>query len=93
MSKQIHLDGYLIVPEDRLQQVLNGLDIHIHLSRKERGCLAFDVWQDDDQPTRLNVSEIFCDRAAFEAHQERTKGSDWYELTTGIQRHYTIEER
>jgi len=81
------------IPEDLLQQVLNGLDIHVHLTRKEKGCLAFDVWQSDDQPTRLNVSEIFRDREAFEAHQDRTKRSDWYKLTIDIARHFKVEER
>lgn len=93
MTKKIYLEGYLDIPEARLQEVLNGLDIHIHLTRKEAGCLAFDVWQDDDLPTRLNVSEIYHDRDAFEVHQARTKTSDWYKLTIDIERHYTIEER
>lgn len=89
----IYLEGHLDIPEHRLQEVLNGLDIHVHLTRKEKGCLAFDVWQSDDEPTRLNVSEIFRDHEAFEAHQERVKASAWFNLTLGIERHYVIEER
>lgn len=93
MAKKIYLEGYVDVPEHRLQEVLNGLDKHVHLTKRERGCLAFDVWQDDDLPTRLNVSESFRDRAAFEAHQERTKASEWYNLTIDLPRNYKIEER
>lgn len=92
MAKKSYLEGYIDVPEHRLQEVLNALDKHVHLTKRERGCLAFDVWQDDDLPTRLNVSEIYRDREAFEAHLERTKASDWYKVTIDIERHYSIKE-
>jgi quinol monooxygenase YgiN len=41
-------------------------------------------------PGRFLVSEVFSDRAAFDAHQERTRNSDWFAVTAGIPRDYTI---
>lgn len=92
MATKIYLEGYLDIPEDRLEEVLNALDKHVYLTRKEKGCLSFDVWQSEDRPTRLNVAEIFIDRAAFEAHKERTRASDWYKITADAERNYTLEE-
>ncbi|MFD1745591.1 hypothetical protein ACFSE1_08980 [Rhizobium helianthi] len=43
-----------------------------------------------DVPGRLIVAEQFETQAAFEAHQTRTKASDWFEITAGIPRHYTL---
>jgi quinol monooxygenase YgiN len=62
---------------------------HIALTRAEPGCLSFSVTQTDD-PLVWAVDESFTDQAAFDAHQARTRGSDWYRLTAHIPRHYVI---
>lgn len=90
MSGKVHLDGYLEVPPDRAATVTQALPEHIALTRAEPGCLAFDVTPSPSEPNRFLVSEIFTDRAAFEAHQARAKASAWAEVTAGLPRHYTI---
>ena len=90
MSGKVYLDGYLEVPPDRAAAVAEALPDHITLTRAEPGCLAFDVTPSPSDPTRFLVSEIFADRAAFEAHQARAKASAWAEVTSGLKRHYTI---
>jgi quinol monooxygenase YgiN len=47
---------------------------HIRLSRAEAGCLNFDVTVSDD-PLVWVLDETFADRAAFDAHGVRTRGS------------------
>ncbi len=37
---------------------------------QEPDCLRFDVCQDDAEPNRIFLFEIYSDRAAFEAHLE-----------------------
>ena len=90
MPGKVFLDGYLEVPPDRAAAVTRALPDHIALTRAEPGCLAFDVTVASDDPGRFLVSEIFTDRAAFDAHQARAKASAWAEITTGLRRHYTI---
>ena len=62
---------------------------HIALSRAEPGCLSFDVVQTAD-PMVWQVTESFTDQAAYDAHQTRTRASDWYRLTAHIPRSYDI---
>ncbi len=72
-------------------RVRAGLDTHLRLTRAEPGCLRFDVTPTDD-PLVWHVSELFTDRAAFEAHQARAGASNWAKLTAGIARDYKITE-
>lgn len=44
MSKLI-LEGYIVVPNSDLAQVLAELPAHIELTRNEAGCLCFEVSQ------------------------------------------------
>jgi len=87
---KVFLNGYLDVPTDRLDQVRAALPQHIALTRAETGCVAFDVTEDASVPGRFTVSETFVDQTAFDTHQARTKASDWFRVTEGIPRHYSI---
>ena len=43
---------------------------HAENSRKEEGCVRFDVAEDEKQAGRFLVWEIYQDRAAFEVHTQ-----------------------
>ncbi|WP_294227074.1 antibiotic biosynthesis monooxygenase [uncultured Shimia sp.] len=88
----IKLTGYIDVPADRLKAVVEALPDHIALTRAETGCLSFEVTPDATHQGRFQVAELFVDRAAFDAHQTRTKASDWAKVTNGIPRQYEIED-
>ncbi|KIN60950.1 Antibiotic biosynthesis monooxygenase [Sulfitobacter noctilucae] len=70
-------------------KVRAALYTHIQLTRAEPGCVSFEVSATED-PLVWTVAEEFTDTEAFEAHQERTKASDWALKTAGIPRDYTI---
>lgn len=89
-NARVYLDGFLNVPADRLDAVRAALPQHIALTRSEKGCVSFEVTEDVNRPGRFNVSEIFEDQVAFDAHQSRTKGSDWFAVTEGIPREYSV---
>jgi quinol monooxygenase YgiN len=89
---KIHLNGYLDVPQERWDSVLNALPEHIALTHAEIGCISFEVTPSSDVKNRLMVAEVFQDRASFDAHQKRTKASPWFETTQGIPRSYEITE-
>lgn len=87
----ICLQGRLICKTEVEAALIRAhLPDHIRLSRAEPGCLTFDVAQ--IAPLIWEVRESFTDRAAFDAHQTRTRASDWYRLTAGIARQYQITE-
>lgn len=88
----IKLTGYIDVPADRLEAVSKALPCHVALTRSEPGCLSFDVTPDITVPGRFQVAELFIDQEAFDAHQRRTKSSEWASVTTDIPRTYQIED-
>ena len=88
----IRLKGHLIcMSEDEARAVHQHLAEHIRLSRAEPGCLSFDVSQTDD-PMVWDVQESFRTREDFDAHQTRTRQSQWFEATRHILRDFRVEE-
>lgn len=88
----VRLRGQLIcMTEDEVQAVRRHLAAHTALTRAEAGCLTFDVSETDD-PMIFEVMEAFRDRASFDAHQARTRDSEWFAATRGILRDFRLEE-
>jgi quinol monooxygenase YgiN len=88
----IRLKGHLLcaTPQD-LALVQQHVGEHIRLTQQEPGCLSFEVTQTDD-PMVWEVMETFRTRADFDAHQLRTRESEWFRLTQAIPRAYRVEE-
>lgn len=86
------LTGYIDVPHDRLNAVREALPDHIKLTRAEKGCVSFEVSEESSRAGRFLVSEVFENQDAFDAHQKRTLNSDWYKITQGIPRNYSISK-
>lgn len=87
----VSLSGTLVCASaEQLRSVLDNLPEHILLTRREPGCLHFEVVQRRDEPMLWDVEERFVDQAAFEAHQERTRASVWAEQTRDIVREYRV---
>ncbi|MEH6361319.1 MAG: antibiotic biosynthesis monooxygenase [Amylibacter sp.] len=91
-DKNIHLQGHLDVPSERMDAVLSAVTDHIALTHAEEGCLSFEVTPCSDVQGRFLVAETFKNRAAFDQHQARTKASPWANITAGLPRDYKITE-
>lgn len=91
MAKVV-LTGYILIPDDDLEQVKTALVKHTQLTRSEPGCLVFNVTPDSSNANKFNVYEEFVDKISFETHQLRVKNSRWGAVTSNVQRHYQITE-
>ena len=91
MSK-LFLSGHIVVPENEVEMICNALPLHISLTRKEAGCLKFEVRQRDNAPCIFDVYEEFISKEAFEYHQKRVKESAWGKLSVNVERNYSISE-
>jgi len=89
-DQKVYLNGHIDVPADRIEAVERALPAHISLTRAEAGCISFQVVPSETVKGRFMVSEVFVDQAAFDAHQTRTKSSDWFKVTEGIPREYSV---
>ena len=91
MAGKVFLKGYIDVPPERLEEVSEALPLHIELTRKEPGCLTFNVDPCPHTPGRFLVFECFVNQQAFDTHQIRTRTSHWAEITEGLSRNYSTE--
>ncbi|WP_428774377.1 putative quinol monooxygenase [Vibrio sp.] len=90
MTGKVILSGYILVPDAERHIVVAALAPHIELTRAEKGCLVFQVSQNQENRQRFDVYEEFVDQTAFDLHQERVKQSYWGKVTKGVTRHYQI---
>ena len=74
---------------EQADTVRSHLPDHIRLSRAEPGCLTFNV-DPTDNPLVWRLDESFVDRAAFEAHQTRTRASAWFKATADLTRDFVV---
>jgi len=87
----ITLTGRLIcATEEQAALVREYLPEHIRLTAAEPGCIEFDV--SHAGAMTWDVYERFADRPAFEAHQTRTRASEWGRRTQGIAREFELRE-
>lgn len=86
----VRLSGRLLCRNTAEAELVTAyLPGHIELTRKEQGCIFFEVAPTQD-PLIWSVEERFTDPAAFRAHQERGASSVWGRMTSAITRDYTI---
>ncbi|MGL4321297.1 MAG: putative quinol monooxygenase [Paracoccaceae bacterium] len=86
----VRLTGQLLCATDAdAALVAQHVPTHIALTHAEPGCLTFNVVQTAD-PLIWQVDESFVDQAAFEAHQTRTRASEWHALSAHIPRQFAI---
>ncbi len=82
------LEGYIRVPFEALETTKIHLIEHIRNTLNEEGCLEFVVPQDEHDQCVFHVFEKFVDCHGFNAHQVRTKSSDWGAITKNAERVY-----
>lgn len=71
----------LDVHADKLDEFVDAITANAAASlRDEPGCLAFDVHQDDETPTRFYLYEIYADEDAFRVgHRSAPHYAQWQE--------------
>ena len=58
-----------VIKQEKLDEFIPVMTRQAHNSLTlEQGCLQFDVCQDQENPERVFLYEIYSDRDAFEAH-------------------------
>jgi (4S)-4-hydroxy-5-phosphonooxypentane-2,3-dione isomerase len=73
---QEDLVAYVIIVEfrarpDQVEAFAALIDRHAYNSRREDGCLAFEVCQDPEDPARFVFYEAYRDQAAHRVHAEQ----------------------
>ena len=77
MTGNVKLTGRITIPAAEQAEMVPLFEEHARLSRAEPGCLRFETARRSDDAEVFDVSELFVDEAAFAAHGERTRNSEW----------------
>lgn len=86
MTKTI--SGFVDVPMEDRADFARALPEHSHLTNAEAGCHYFRVMPHPNIVGRYNVEEAFDDEAAYQAHVDRTKKTEWAKITRNLKRSY-----
>ena len=65
------------IPEDKVTEFLDVMTIDAEGSRKEDGCLRFDVLQDKDDKCKFTFYEVYTDAAAMALHKTLPHYKAW----------------
>ena len=68
-----------IKPEHRSAFMESMFDDARGSNNDEPGCLRFDVLQDNEEPNRIHLYEVYQDEAAVEAHRNAPHFLKWRE--------------
>ena len=88
----VRVTGTLTATGTDIETARRLIPDHVALSRAEAGCLRFNLTEAPDQPGLWRLDELFADRAAFEAHQRRTRASLWGRKSAGMVRDFTVSD-
>lgn len=82
------ISGFVDVPPADLQAFRAALPEHSKLTNAEPGCQYFSVTPHPTISGRFNVEEAFDNEAAYQAHMDRTRQTEWVNVTRNITRSY-----
>lgn len=72
------------VAPDRLDAFVELVRFNAANSRKEPGCLRFDVLRSHDHPLLFRLHEVYKDEAGFLAHQATPHYARWKAEIAGL---------
>ena len=80
------INGTITCAPEELDMFLGAVGEHEALTRSEPGCIEFSITQSNAGSCEFLVAERFVDKAAFDAHSNRTRASAWWGKTKHIPR-------
>lgn len=70
---------YLEIQPEKQDAFLAEARANVQASRAETGVIQFDLLQQNDNPTRFMLYEVYQDEAALEAHRHTPHFQRWAE--------------
>lgn len=89
--KKIICEGYFNIPLKDFDTILAAYDAHVQLSREEPGNITYEYRLDDAIKGRIQITESYLNRQAFDDHLTRTKATNWPEISKDVIRHIDVK--
>lgn len=77
---------------DKIDLVKDELEKLIPVTRAEKGCLQYDLQQDNEHPEYFLVYEVWESRELWQAHMSAPHLSAYIDATEGAVAEFTIRE-
>jgi autoinducer 2-degrading protein len=74
----------LEVAPDRVDPFVDLVRFNAANSRKEPGCLRFDVLRSTENPLLFRLHEVYRDEEGFQAHQKTAHYARWKDEIAGL---------
>ncbi len=84
-DNMIHVHVRITVKPDRIREFMRLAKHHVACSRREVGCLRFDLLEDRDVVHVYHLHEVFADEAALLVHQQTPHYRYWSNEIPAIQ--------
>jgi quinol monooxygenase YgiN len=72
------------VVDDGIEAFAAASEANARASLKEEGCRAYDVLQNNEDPTRFVLREVYVDLDAFHAHKQTAHYFAWRDAVAGL---------
>ena len=77
---------------DKIELVKSELEKLIDVTRAEKGCVQYDLHQDNGNPTHFLFFEIWESRALWQAHMDAQHLKNYLAATEGAIHEFTLNE-
>ena len=91
MSK-LTIVANIIANENKIDLVKAELEKLIDITRKEDGCLQYDLHRDNENPVHFMFYENWESRAHWQIHMNNTHLADYMAATDGAVASFTLNE-
>lgn len=91
MSK-LTIVANIIAKADKIELVKNELLKLIEITRREEGCINYDLHQDNENTAHFMFYENWQSRELWQAHMENQHLKDYLAATDGAVENFTLNE-
>ena len=77
MNAAVAVIGMLRFPPEKLALVLPHLKLLVEATRRNDGCIAYDVGEDPFDPGLIRFSELWPDQASLDRHLQAAHIEPW----------------
>ncbi len=82
----------IIANHDKVKLVKEELIKLIDITRKEEGCIKYDLHQDNDNPAHFMFYETWENRELWQVHMNNQHLADYMTATDGAVMQFTLNE-
>ncbi|MCG9728718.1 antibiotic biosynthesis monooxygenase [Shewanella sp. Isolate13] len=91
-TTQLTIVANITAREDKVEKVKAELIKLIAITRKEEGCLQYDLHQNNDNPAHFTFYENWTSKVLWQAHMNAPHLQDYVAATEGMVESFTLNE-